>query len=447
MDSKVCCSDASGREWGLNAASLKWLLLDLAGHLVLIMIVTHAIVDCVVFVPILFLIVAPIFGYGSKEFQRCSTLFTFFLTPIVITPFTSWSGFRIMFRDYEMWKRAKRKNTVVFVNHSTRVDWIVAGIVGFHFGFGEGEPQAIVNFVVEKFQSWLPGLGWHLNWVGGNMFLQRSFKHDAATIRRQIRAYENNPLGTMILIGTEGFIVDSNSPMSQMYLENCREFCKAKGFEPFKYLLTPRYKGLSILGEHVEKGKGFAIDGTMAWTRGHTNPKMLSVELTSPERAVPDLYAIVTGMWGRENRITCWCDARVVDIPDDPAKLRQMMMEAWSRKDKLLETFHKTGKYAPDQEGWVELPPQHLLLNVMVILHHVWVYGVCYYTGTLWLLWNLTALCLFTFLVLNPLGMWIVGYSIESIPFETSTKPFLLLALRMAEFFSSGKKTSTKVSG
>ena len=65
------------------------------------------------------------------------------------------------------------------------------------------------------------------------------------------------------------------------------------GYEPFQYVLTPRYKGLTCLARHVaERGEIMSI--TMAFVK---DGKLLDERLHSPDRVVPDLYTLFDG-WG-----------------------------------------------------------------------------------------------------------------------------------------------------
>jgi hypothetical protein len=77
-------------------------------------------------------------------------------------------------------------------------------------------------------------------------------------------------------------------------MADCREFCKSFGMEPFDYVLTPRYKGQTVLVQHLEKG-GTIISITTAFVR---DGKLLNCEMTSEERVIPDIYNLLTGVGG-----------------------------------------------------------------------------------------------------------------------------------------------------
>ena len=41
-------------------------------------------------------------------------------------------------------------------------------------------------------------------------------------------------------------IVDRNE-LGRLYTENCKKFCREQGYPEFDYVLTPRYKGITVL--------------------------------------------------------------------------------------------------------------------------------------------------------------------------------------------------------
>ena len=83
----------------------------------------------------------------------------------------------------------------------------------------------------------------------------------------------------MLYLSPEGVVVDF-AERDMQYMQNCRDFCQEYGMEPFDYVLTPRYKGQTILVEHIAKG-GTITSICTAFVR---DGKLLNCEMWSKER-------------------------------------------------------------------------------------------------------------------------------------------------------------------
>ena len=87
-----------------------------------------------------------------------------------------------------------------------------------------------------------------------DIFVRRSFKQDEISIRKRIQEFRETGTTLMLFLSPEGMIVDRNE-LGRLYTENCKKFCREQGYPEFDYVLTPRYKGITVLSEARARAK------------------------------------------------------------------------------------------------------------------------------------------------------------------------------------------------
>jgi hypothetical protein len=117
------------------------------------------------------------------------------------------------------------------------------------------------------------------------------------------------------------------------YMQNCRDFCVEYGMEPFDYVLTPRYKGQTILVEHIAKG-GTITSICTAFVR---DGKLLNCEMWSKERVVADIYSLCAGLGG--SPVDIYINLEEMHFTAD-SDIKTIMMKDYERKDTLLREWH-----------------------------------------------------------------------------------------------------------
>ena len=143
----------------------------------------------------------------------------------------------------------------------------------------------------------------------------------------------------MLFLAPEGAVVDHND-MARKYIADCQKFCIEAGFKPFEYVLTPRYKGLTCLSEHV-KEKGEIVSVTMAFVQ---DGKLLDEKLLSPNRVIPDLYSLFAGWGGSPTTVYVYCK-KLPNFDGEKDDIKQIMMKDYEMKDQLLRGFHEKGHF------------------------------------------------------------------------------------------------------
>jgi 1-acyl-sn-glycerol-3-phosphate acyltransferase len=402
-----------------GGSTIQKVLVELWCPFALTLLVLNVGFDFLFFTPILYLFVRP-FSNGGPVFSFFTNWLMHWVTPSIIGPAFSWGRMRIYLDNLEGFRKASKKNILVLSNHGSRVDWLVARFLGF-----ADPPMCRVNFVVESFLKFMPAIGWHCYWICEDIFVERSFQRDSEVISKRVRNMRRAGHPCQLFLAPEGMIVDTTSKrnsIGKLYLENCRNFCKEQGYPKFDYVLTPRYKGISVLKEHTEAVGGTILSVTMAFTR---DGKMLNQGLDSPEREIPDLYAVYAGMIS--SPIHVYVHTKKISLSDDPMEIKKIMMGDYARKDKLLKYFDEHGCFPDEGFTYEEVKVPHLLLNVFHLLHTlavIWIMDVLHLRYIV--KYGICAMLISLFCC-NTLGRIIFGYSIESVPFETGIKPLVHL--------------------
>lgn len=282
-----------------------------------------------------------------------------------------------------------------------------------------------VNFVAESFLRFMPAIGWHCNWICEDIFVRRSFKSDRVLISKRVENMRRATHPCMIFVAPEGMVVDTTSKRNVVgtrYLANCHQFCKDQGYPIFDYVLTPRYKGISVLKEHTDAVGGTILTAILAYTR---DGKLLNKRLDSIEREIPDLYSLYAGIAG--SPIIVYAHIRTIELSDDPEELKHIMMKDYERKDKLMKYFDEHGCFPDEGYNFEELKVPFFTFNLFHFLHTLSVILIMEaFNLRLVLVYGFSAMIctVFTF---NTVGKYIFGYSIESVPFETAIKPLIHL--------------------
>jgi len=402
-----------------NELSLRNILVELWSTLLVALLVLNVGFDFLFYTPILYLFIRP-FSNGGPVFSFLTNWLMHWVTPSIIGPPFAWCGMRIRMDNLETFTKAKKRNILILSNHGSRVDWVGARFIGFAC-----KPLCRVNFVAESFLKFMPAIGWHCYWICEDIFVRRSFKSDRVLISKRVENMRRATHPCMIFVAPEGMVVDTTSKRNvagKLYLANCQQFCKDEGYPIFEYVLTPRYKGISVLKEHTDAVGGKTLTAILAYTR---DGKLLNQRLDSWEREIPDLYTLYAGIAG--SPIIVYAHIRTIELSDDPTELKRIMMKDYERKDKLMKYFDEHGCFPDEGCKFEELKVPFFIFNFFHFLHTLSVILIMEALNLrLVLVYGFSAIMCSVF-ILNTVGKFIFGYSIESVPFETAIKPLVHL--------------------
>mmetsp|Transcript_1001 Transcript_1001/g.1361 ORF Transcript_1001/g.1361 Transcript_1001/m.1361 type:complete len:200 (+) Transcript_1001:898-1497(+) len=143
-------------------------------------------------------------------FLRCTTFLINWTTPIVLAMPMIFSGTKIYCNNLDLLIEAKAsESSLLLANHGSRIDWMVGMLVGFARNLGGKTCDCVrVGFVCEAMIQFLPIIGWYRKIVARDIFVWRSFKQDAPTIKMNIQDFIVAREKRMLFLSPEGVVVD-----------------------------------------------------------------------------------------------------------------------------------------------------------------------------------------------------------------------------------------------
>ena len=380
----------------------------------------------------LFFLGAPVFLLHkirllpTKLYLSVTTFIISWTTPIVFTMPMIFSGTKMYCNDIDLLIEAKSKNSLLLANHGSRIDWMVGMFTGFSRSMADRSCERIrVGFVCEALIQFMPLIGWYRKLVAHDIFLWRSFKQDAPTIKKNIHEYHSANERRMLFLSPEGIVVDFGSK-DMKYIAACRKFCLDQNYEPFEYVLTPRYKGSMCLLDQVQHGKGPVVSICVAYVQ---DGKLLNCSLLSPDRVVPDIYSLNQGINGKP--IDIYIHLKKMNLAQDMNDPKTFMMENYKEKNEILAEWDQrllAGRAG--SKSWMSqfsvVKNNSIECYACQIGHTVTMLLVAIIFDRLQTLLNVfgTLFCLVS--GCHTIGWLLNSTSMESVPFETGIKSIAL---------------------
>lgn len=313
---------------------------------------------------------------GGVAYKRACTLFDWLAQPAILAVPFSWCGLQVHTSQYALMTRMSG-NALVMTNHNSRVDWLVGMLLGSVL-----EPRTRIGFVAEMTTMLMPVFGWS-RLLFGDIFLRRTFHRDGRRIRDNLRGFHDARVDRMMFVAPEGAIVDPGVAKDDEYVAQCHSFMSALKRPKLEFLLTPRYKGIQLLATHAPDAI-FSV--TMAFccrapagscgerdvhvdavTGRASGGELCTRRLDDPRRVVPDLHTIFRG------GLHVFCHIHRLDVPADAANdaVRDILIDDYQRKDKLLHSFHDHGVFDANDKAYemAVLPVAHLRMNLTLLAH------------------------------------------------------------------------------
>ncbi len=371
--------------------------------------------------------------YGLRMFRSYMTMLTNYTTPIVFNLPMIISGTKLHCDSMDFYEnKVKSTNSLMLANHGSRIDWMI----GMYVGYINKPVRVRVGFVCERVIQYMPLIGWYRKIVCEDVFVDRSFKIDKVNISQNLNDFHDTETERMLYLSPEGVVVDYGE-RDQKYMRDCREFCKSFGMEPFDYVLTPRYKGQTVLVEHVKKG-GTIVSICTAFVR---DGKLLNCEMLSDERVIPDIYTLCTGIGGKPVHIYINLEELHFDADSD---IKTIMMKDYERKNTLLKEWHnmlKAGRYTEFEKRFDRFVPDFWGAQLCQILHGLAIYAMTNILG-IWNFYLKMAGLVFILISCSHTMGWLLNQtSMESVPFETAIKAVLM---RVSKKHAKHKDSSVK---
>ncbi len=390
--------------------------------------------------------------WGKKLYIRASMLWDGFSQGAILCVPFSWMSFKVYTCTWDTCVASKMQSSLYMSNHSSRVDWLV----GLYLGYITG-PRVHVRFIAEMTIGLMPIAGW-ARYLLGDILLRRTFHRDAINVRKKLAEYRSVPASRMLFFAPEGAIADVGNAKDAQYVDACEAFMTELGRPKLSYLLTPRYKGLSVLRAHapdmictatmafVTSEAPFGSDIKIAPDGAVLGGALCTLPLRDPKRVVPDIHTVFGG------GLHCLVRVEKVALPDEnlptgsePAdapvqqpshELRDMLLDDYARKDAALTEMTRSRKFpgVTSPADWKQFPCPHLSMNATVLAYAAlgltWVsfvygldlYGAFRHCATVWA----------SFVVVHALshvvGVAVSGHSRESLVGESAIKAIMELA-------------------
>jgi 1-acyl-sn-glycerol-3-phosphate acyltransferase len=369
---------------------------------------------------ILIILIYPLFYINTKYFRIISNNILNFIIPAFLAPI-SWNNFSIYITKSIENLKNDDSNKIIMSNHASRIDWIAC------LWYGYCCKQKKINYICESPHKYLPIVGWFRNFCE-DIYVNRSFDKDKDNILNNINSFKETKTKRDIVFCPEGIIADNNE-YDNTIIKDCNDFCKKNNLKKFKYVLTPRYKGLScLIGKDT---KYYSL--TFAYVK---NNKLMNCELKNKDRKVPDLIDILKD---KIELYVYWDEIKFnlkkIKNQDDLNNLvKKKLLNSYKKHDKYLKNFDKYFKkyniteFYRDQknkEPFNKIPCETNMKSYyfFMILTSFYFYIKKYVSNDAFK--KIVLFIFFTILFSHSGGKYISGYSRESIPFETALKAIL----------------------
>ena len=403
----------------------------------------------------------------STLYLKMTTMIINYTTPIVMFMPMMFSGTTLYVNDVDLLVECNSTNSLLLANHGSRIDWMVGMFVGFtkHLA-GKTCERIRVGFVCEAISEgisllffahhdmyenlhsssscsfltvgFMPIIGWYRKIVAQDIFVWRSFKQDAPTIKKNIEDFHTAGESRMLFLSPEGVVVDFGEKDID-YINECRQFCIDQSYTPFDYVLTPRYKGSMCLLQQVKQNSGPVVSVCLAYVR---DGKLLNCSLLSPERSVPDIYTLNAGVGG--SPVDIYIHLKRIHIAQDINDPKSFMMENYKEKDALMRKWDLQLKGKGLTEEWMsqfKVVQNNYLECMLYQVGHVFLMlGAAIMFDRVHTLLKVSCSLFCIVASAHTIGWLLNSTSMESVPFETCIKSVALSLQNMMKGKSKRKE-------
>ena len=204
-------------------------------------------------------------------------------------------------------------------------------------------------------------------------------------------------------------------------IDACRKFCVDQRYDPFDYVLTPRYKGSLCLLQNV---KGPIISVCIAYVR---DGKLQNCKLLSPDRVVPDIYTLNEGVGGSPVEVYIHIHLKRMEIAQDVSDPKTIFLENYKEKDTILKKWDELlSAGTANSESWMAqftpIESNHLEYAIYQIIHTLLMIAIGITFDRLGALAWAFGILFFSVASCHTIGSALNSTSMESVPFETGIK-------------------------
>ncbi|CAG9859637.1 unnamed protein product [Phyllotreta striolata] len=252
--------------------------------------------------------------YRKINWYLCYTLYT-----QLVCLGDWWSQTKVnIYIDREVFdKYFGKEHAYIIMNHTYEIDWLIGWMVADRIQL-LGNCKAYAKKVIQ----YIPVLGWA--WKCSEfVFLERNFEKDKETINKQITELAEHPDPMWLLLFPEG------TRFTPKKHEASVEFANKHNLTPLKHHLLPRTKGFVA---------------SLPSMRGKV-PAIYNVELAFDEQD-PIKPTVTNLLLGKPTEAHMYF-RRIPfeEVPAEPAQQDEFLKQMFVDKDKLRDSFLKTGDF------------------------------------------------------------------------------------------------------
>lgn len=236
-----------------------------------------------------------------------------------------------------------KEHAYCIMNHTYEVDWLIGWMITDKIHL-LGNCKAYAKKVIQ----YIPVLGWA--WKCSEfVFLERNFDKDKEIINKQITELSEHPDPMWLLLFPEG------TRFTPKKHEAAIEFATKNNLPQLKYHLLPRTRGF-VASLPAMKGKV---------------PAIYNCELAFDEDC-PIKPTITNMLLGKSVTAHIYFQRTPLeDLPDDPQEQETWLRDMFVQKDKMRESFLKTGNFfttsgVPETDAFKLTPRIETILNLIV---------------------------------------------------------------------------------
>jgi 1-acyl-sn-glycerol-3-phosphate acyltransferase len=211
------------------------------------------------------------------------------------------------------------EGALVIANHQTH-DWVPMYIIAYRIG-----TLAYVRTVIKKVVSYVPGMGWGM-WALYWPFVSRDFKKDESVLKNLFGAYERHNLPVQTWLYPEG------TRKTARKLAESQKYAQEAGYPVWNHVMLPRHRGFALAVNSLKGAVRMIHEITIAYEGWPTSS--------------PGLWDFMTTDLSKKHVVHVYCARTPISaIPADDEQKKQWLMDAFARKEELMEDFSKNGHF------------------------------------------------------------------------------------------------------
>lgn len=263
---------------------------------------------------LLFLFLKP---FNAKLYRHLMyyLCFTIYSQLVFVAEWWANSRVHVWMKDEDRVHSGK-EHVLLIMNHTYEIDWLAGWMYA-------DKVQVLGNCkaYAKKVISYIPCMGW--SWKFAEfVFLERSFDKDREIIAQQLKALMSYPDPIWLLLNAEG------TRFTEQKHEASVKFAQERGMPVLKHHLIPRTKGFTA---------------SLPSLRNNCVIYDINVAFKKDDPVAPTISNLLNG-----NEVRAYMLVRRIpldQVPEDEEKAAQWLHDLFREKDKIQDSFHKTGSF------------------------------------------------------------------------------------------------------